>query len=175
MNHIKQRNGWLLSRIIFLSTFGIVAFGLIWLGQPTVDESNGQASSAESLMKSDETNFDFGTISMANGKVNHEFKITNSSDQPINIKKIYTSCMCTVANFKFNGKTYGLFGMPGHGGGALTATNITLNPGDSGSLDVIYDPNAHGPAGVGAIDRFVYIEDKNGGKLELEIKTVVTP
>ena len=111
---------------------------------------------------------------MANGKVNHEFKITNSSDQPVNIKDISTSCMCTAANFKFNGKTYGLFGMPGHGGGA-TAANITFNPGDTGILDVIYDPNAHGPAGVGAIDRFVYVEDKNGGRLEIEIKTVVTP
>src|SRR3989338_555227 len=159
---------------IFVGTV-IVIGGLIWLGQPTVNQDSSEAKSAESILKSDETNFDFGTISMANGKVNHEFKITNSSNQLVNIKKIYTSCMCTAANFRFNDKTYGLFGMPGHGGGALTTANITLNPGDSGSLDVIYDPNAHGPAGVGAIDRFVYVEDKNGGKLELEIKTVVTP
>ena len=159
---------------IFVGTIVVIS-GLIWLGQPTADQNDSQASSTESLLKSDETNFDFGTISMANGKVSHEFKISNSSEQSININKIYTSCMCTVANFKFNAKIYGLFGMSGHGGGALTTANITLNPGDSGSLDVIYDPNAHGPAGVGAIDRFVYVEDKNGGKLELEIKTVVTP
>lgn len=159
---------------IFVGTIVIVG-SLIWFGQPTADQNSSEAKSTESVLKSDETNFDFGTISMANGKVNHEFKITNSSDQPVNIKKIYTSCMCTAANFRFNDKTYGLFGMPGHGGSALTTANITLNPGDFGSLDVIYDPNAHGPAGVGAVDRFVYIEDKDGGKLTLEIKAVATP
>src|SRR3989344_8357255 len=153
----------------------VVIGGLIWLGQPTANQNNGQAISTESLLKINETNYDFGTISMANGKVNHEFIITNSSGQPINIKKIYTSCMCTVANFRFNDKSYGLFGMPGHGVGALAAANITLNSGDFGILDVVYDPNAHGPAGVGAVERFVYVEDKNGSQLKIEIKEVVTP
>lgn len=155
---------------VFAGTFVVIG-GLIWLGQPTGSQTTTQAP-IESFLKSNATQFDFGTISMARGNVSHEFEITNSSDQPVNIKKIYTSCMCTAANFKFNGKTYGLFGMEGHSG---NTANITLNPGDTGNLEVIYDPNAHGPAGVGAIDRFVYIEDKNGGQLELEIKTVVTP
>lgn len=157
---------------IFIGTIVIVG-GLIWLGRPTANQNNGQANSAESLLKSNEAIFDFGTISMAKGNVSHEFNITNSSGQPVDIRKIYTSCMCTAANFKFNQKTYGLFGMEGMGG--MTSANITLNPGDSGVVEAIYDPNAHGPAGVGSIDRFIYVEDKKGGQLKLEIKAVVTP
>jgi hypothetical protein len=153
----------------------VILGGLVWLGQSTVNQNGSGENVKESGLKSDEASFDFGTISMANGKVNHEFKITNSSDQPVTIKKIYTSCMCTAASFRLKEKTYGSFGMPGHGGSALTTANITLNSGESGNLNVIYDPNAHGPAGVGAIDRFVFVEDKNGGQLKLEIKTVVTP
>ena len=158
---------------VFVGTFVVIG-GLIWLAQPTASLNTGQISSTGSLLKSSEKSFDFGTISMINGNVNHEFQIVNSSEQSIVIKKIYTSCMCTTANFKTNGRTYGSFGMPGHGGGA-TRSNITLNPGSTGNLEVVYDPNAHGPAGVGPIDRFVYIEDKNGGQLELEIKAIVTP
>lgn len=157
---------------IFVVTVVVVG-GLIWFSQPTTNQNNSQASLSASLLKSDATLFDFGTISMAKGKVNHEFKITNNSGQPINVRKIYSSCMCTAAVFKLNEKEYGPFGMEGMGG--LTSANITLNPGDSGAVEAIYNPNAHGPAGVGSIDRFIYLEDKNGGQLKLEIKALVTP
>lgn len=156
---------------IFVGAIVIIG-GLIWLGQPSATQNN-QATVSASLLKSSEALFDFGNISMANGKVSHEFKITNSSDQPINIRKIYSSCMCTAAKFKLNNQEYGPFGMEGMGG--LTSTNVTMNPGDSGMIEAIYDPNAHGPAGVGSIDRFVYLEDKSGGQLKLEIKAVATP
>lgn len=157
---------------IFVAIIAVVG-GLIWLGQPAGNQNGSQANLTAGLLKSNETDFDFGTISMANGKVSHEFEVTNSSSQPVNIKKIYSSCMCTAANFKFKEKTYGPFGMEGMGG--LNYTNITIDPGDSGTVEVIYDPNAHGPAGVGPVDRLVYVEDKNGGQLILEIKAVVTP
>jgi len=160
---------------IILGTVIIIG-GLIWVGKSTInpnDLSTDLSNQSGSSLMAQELNFDFGTISMSNGKVGHEFTVTNSSNQPINIRKIYTSCMCTSVNFKFNQKKYGLFGMEGMGG--LTSANITMNPGESGIVEAIYDPNAHGPAGVGPVDRFIYIEDKNGSQLQLEIKAVVTP
>src|SRR3989338_8470836 len=114
-----------------------------------------------------------GQRSLANGNVSHEFSVTNTSDKPITLNKISTSCMCTAVSFKYNQKTFGPFKMEGMGG--LTSANITLNPGDSAVAEVIYDPNAHGPAGVGSIDRLIYLQDKTGGKLTLEIKAFVTP
>ncbi len=80
--------------------------------------------------------------------------------------------MCTSANFHLNQKNYGPFDMQGMGSNYLSAT---LNPGDAGIVDAIYDPAAHGPAGVGMADRFIYLEDASGGQLKLEIKSVVTP
>ena len=158
---------------IFIGIVVIIS-GLIWLGGATTDQ-NGQANTGSVLgsLKAEETLFDFGTISMVNGKVNHEFRVTNNSQQPVTLNKVYTSCMCTAANLKLNGKTYGLFGMEGMGG--LTSTNATINPGDMAIIEAIYDPNAHGPAGVGSIDRFIYLQDPDGAQLKFEIKAVVTP
>ena len=147
--------------------------GLIWVGQPA-DSNDQDGSGTTFLLKSEEKLFDFGTISMAKGKVSHEFKVTNESDQPITLKKIHTSCMCTATNFILNQKKYGPFGMQGMGGG-VTSANVTINPGESAMAEAIYDPAAHGPAGVGPIDRFIYLEDAFGGRLELEIKALVTP
>jgi len=157
---------------IFLGTFVLIG-GLIWLGQPTANQ-NSQANTAMALnsLKVEESLFDFGTISMGNGKVNHEFRVTNDSDQSVTLKKIYTSCMCTRAELDLNQKTYGPFDMEGMG---LNSANITVNPGDTIIVRAIFDPNAHGPAGVGPIDRFVTLKDGNGSQLEMEIKAVVTP
>ena len=81
--------------------------------------------------------------------------------------------MCTLAEVKIGEKTYGPFGMQGHGG--ATATNIELSPGQEVELNAIYDPNAHGPAGVGAIDRDLDLQDEKGAQLRIEIKANVTP
>ncbi len=81
--------------------------------------------------------------------------------------------MCTAALFKFNQQTFGPFGMEGMGGN--TYLTQTVNSGEAGVVEAVYDPAAHGPAGVGAIDRFIYVEDKSSNQLKLEIKAEVTP
>ena len=53
--------------------------------------------------------------------------------------------------------------------------NETIKAGESRIIRAVYDPNAHGPAGVGPIDRFLILTDSSGSKLELEIKAIVTP
>ena len=63
--------------------------------------------------------------------------------------------------------------MPGMG--FAPKANMLVKAGETRNIDVVYDPNAHGPAGVGFIDRFVNLTDTNGGTLQLEIKAVVTP
>lgn len=161
----------------------VVLGGIAWIARPTGNKAdlsslpashNVSATSAPAgMMKGDEDLFDFGTISMANGKVTYDFKITNTSDQPITIGKIYTSCMCTSAFFKFKQDTFGPFGMEGMGGSMYLTQ--TVNPGESGIVQAVYDPAAHGPAGVGAIDRFIYVEDKNGNQTKFKIKANVTP
>ena len=63
--------------------------------------------------------------------------------------------------------------MPGMG--YVPPANETIKAGESRMIRVVYDPNAHGPAGVGRINRFVELVDSSGGTLGLEIKALVTP
>jgi hypothetical protein len=118
---------------------------------------------------------DFGTISMKNGNVSKEFTVTNSTNENVTVKTVFTSCMCTTALIvQADGSTKGPFGMPGHGG-AVPPANELIKAGESRTIRVVYDPNAHGPAGVGQTNRFIIVTDAYGGNLQLEIKALVTP
>lgn len=147
--------------------------GLIWLGsknQKPVIQSNG----AKSTLTSSEYVYNFGTISMKNGNVTKDFIITNPTDKDILLSSITTSCMCTNAFIINNdGNKKGPFGMSGHG--YVPPANETIKAGENSTLQIVYDPNAHGPAGVGFIDRFVTLVDENGNELQIEIKATVTP
>lgn len=120
-----------------------------------------------------ETSFDFGRISMAAGPVTHDFIVRNRGTSPVTITKLYTSCMCTQAKLVAGNQSAGPFGMPGHSG--IPGINVTLAPGETGVVTAIFDPAAHGPAGVGAIDRVVYVENNSGKNVELGFKAFVTP
>lgn len=122
-----------------------------------------------------ESFYDFGTISMKDGNVTKEFTITNTTNAPVMLQSLTTSCMCTTAYIVGpDGEARGPFGMPGHGG-AVPPANETVEAGGNRLIRVVYDPNAHGPAGVGQIDRFITLVDGTGGTLTLEIKANVTP
>jgi len=121
-----------------------------------------------------ETSYDFGVISMKNGNVTKEFTITNPTNQDINLKTVLTSCMCTSAFLIGpNDSIKGPFKMPGMG--FVPPANEIIKAGENRVIRVVYDPNAHGPAGVGKIERFVTLTDDLGEKLQLEIKAIVTP
>ena len=159
----------IISIIIVLGFVGLMLWGRS--SQTTGALQNpGEISSLSALEKL----YDFGTISMKNGLVDHVFRVTNSSDKDILVKKISTSCMCTNVYIESIGGEKGPCGMEGHGG-YVPPANETIRTGESRELKVVYDPNAHGPAGVGAINRFIYLTDEFGDTLQLEIKAVVTP
>jgi hypothetical protein len=117
--------------------------------------------------------FDFSTISMKDGRVEHIFKITNPTEKDVFVKKIATSCMCTNAYIESPEGEKGPFGMEGMG--YLPPADMTIKAGETTNIKVVYDPNAHGPAGVGIVDRFITLSDRNNTSLELEIKAIVTP
>ena len=146
--------------LILMGVFGI--FG---------DESEGTANA--STLSSEHNTYDFGNVSMADGHVTHTFSIDNTNPEPIIVTKIYTSCMCTEASLIYQNEKKGPFGMQGHG--PLPKVNQTIAPGESADILVDFDPTAHGPAGVGAIDRTVFIETADGGRMALQISANVTP
>lgn len=117
--------------------------------------------------------FDFGNISMAAGKVTHRFRIRNTGDSAITINKMYTSCMCTVATLITLGGQKGPFGMPGHG--TFPAIAERIEPGGGAQVEVVFDPAAHGPAGIGPTDRTVTIATRENQVLELRFSAMVKP
>ena len=150
--------------------------GLMWWGRSTQPSSAavpGSPSHQTSVLTTGETFYNFGTISMKDGLVNHMFKVMNSSGKNVEVKTVNTSCMCTSAYMESALGEKGPFGMPGMG--YVPPANERIKAGESRNIRVVYDPNAHGPAGVGSIDRFVYVTDENGGIVQFEIKAMVTP
>ncbi|TSC89190.1 MAG: hypothetical protein G01um10143_571 [Parcubacteria group bacterium Gr01-1014_3] len=160
--------------LLAISLFGIV----IWLAQPspTDQQANINANLAPDTVGAlvlEEKSFDFGSISMAKGKVRHQFQLKNLSSDPVVIERITTSCMCTLATFTRNGESMGPFGMPGHG--AVPKINQTLAANEEVVIDVAFDPAAHGPSGVGRIERIVFLENSVGNPLEIKISATVEP
>lgn len=129
--------------------------------------------SGDRVLASDTPSFDFGRISMAKGKVSHRYSIRNSGPTPLTITKMFTSCMCTTATLITSSAKKGPFGMPGHGW--LESISERLAPGEVAQVDVVFDPAAHGPAGVGPTVRTVTVVNDAGLALELRFNATVTP
>ena len=134
--------------------------------------STASANSAGAL-SAPETNFNFGSISMAGGKVTHSYRIRNTGTEPMLIRKMYTSCMCTTAALVKSGRKFEPYGMPGHG--FIPRMNEPVNPKEEAIIEVVFDPAAHGPAGIGPVDRFVTVENSAGRPLELAFTANVKP
>lgn len=134
--------------------------------------STGPTSSAGRLAALTRA-YNFGSISMARGKVSHRYFIRNTGAGPTLIRKIYTSCMCTTAALVKGGRISGPYGMPGHG--RIPTINESMKPGEDAVIEVVFDPAAHGPAGIGPVNRVVTIENSGGRPLELVLAANVTP
>lgn len=126
-----------------------------------------------SSLKTQENYYDFGSVSMKNGKVPHAFKLKNDGSLPVVISKLYTSCMCTSASLLTDEGEVGPFGMQGHG--FIPTIDRVVEPGEEFTVNTVFDPAAHGPAGIGRIERVVFLESENGGTFQLGFSAMVTP
>lgn len=162
--------------IISTALIIVIVFFLIWLFGSANGGYNGKANalnSTKGVLTLEESSFNFGDISMAKGDVSHAFKIKNTGSESIIISKVYTSCMCTEVSFIKGGIKKGPFGMQGHGG-VIPTINQTLSSGEEAQIEVVFDPAAHGPAGLGLMQRVVYLENSNG-RAEIQISANVAP
>jgi len=128
---------------------------------------------AQSDLTAAQMSFDFGTVSMAAGKVTHLFPIRNANAAPVIVRKISTSCMCTTAQLVKGGKKLAIYGMPGHG--YVPSLNVPLAAQEQAVVEVVFDPAAHGPAGIGRVERYVTIYTGAAQPLELSFNALVTP
>lgn len=142
--------------------------GILLIANPSKSqtETNGELAASE-------TSYDFGTISMNEGNVTHAYTVKNTSDRPAVITKAYTSCMCTEVSVNAGQKQFGPFGMQGHG--TIPDIEVKLEPGEEAKVTAEFDPAAHGSAGIGDIERSVFVQPQTGPRIELTFKTTVRP
>lgn len=168
---------WMLAGVALLLVIG----GLVVVAKPgAVSAPRAQAQAADpgvprtpGQLIAIRTRYNFGTVSMARGKVTTVFRITNTGTDPVIIRKLSTSCMCTTAALVKNGKSSEAFGMAGHT--PIPTIDVPLTSKDDAAIEVVFDPAAHGPAGVGPIERVVTVENSAGQPLELQFAALVTP
>ncbi len=160
-----------------IATSALIALaivGLMWWGGANDMPAHSQPDvDTKSALSASEQIFDFGVISMKDGNVDHVFKVANPTDRDVMIERLSTSCMCTTAYIIEGASKTGPFGMPGMGYGSK-ASKLFRARGTM-DIDVVYDPNAHGPAGIGPMERSIHLTDANGGVLQLQIKALVRP
>lgn len=161
---------------ILLGLVVIVIVGLVWFSNNSKTKTPTAAINGKfgGVLTFDSSQYDFGTVSMAKGKVSKEFTLENKSQGDVKIGEVFTSCMCTEAELKVGGRSAGPFGMQGHG--LASNANLIVKPGEEMIVKVIFDPAAHGPAGVGPIERQIAIYTSAGkDPVVLNFKAVVTP
>ncbi len=138
--------------------------GIVWLAAS--DKGNSAASYSMGMLTATEQSFDFGRTPMEGGNVIHQFELKNDSEEAVVIEKVFTSCMCTTA--RINESVFGMHGSQ--------RTSIEVGVGESVMVEAIFDPAAHGPAGVGLAQRSIYLETNSNKspKIELQFKATVT-
>ena len=169
---MRKHGIWLIGGGIGVMVLG----GILFYAQPKSADHTTMATQSNSSalnLQIEPQSYDFGTISMKNGKVTKVFTFKNTQANPVFLSELYTSCMCTNAEIKINGKQLGPFGMQGHG--AMKMLNELLAPGDTAEVAVTFDPNAHGPSGIGTIERTVSLQSDKGEVASVNIKANVTP
>ena len=162
--------------IVILSLAAIFAvIGIVnYYSNKDSGSSGPNVYSQSALTVEENATFDFGEVSMANGNVSYKVKLANNGSEPTIINKVYTSCMCTTAMIDIKGEKSGPFGMPGHTI-ASSKSYLEVPAAETAEVEVIFDPTAHGPSGVGLAQRSVFIETNstNSPMVELQFKAVV--
>lgn len=163
------------ARAIYLALLGAAAVALVIVVGVAglADERTGRHATAAGTLTPAETFHDFGRVSMRGGRVSHTFRLRNASGRRAMIGKLFTSCMCTEATLVHGSERLGPYGMPGHG--PIPELDRVVEPGEAVTVEATFDPNAHGPAGIGRNERVVTVMMVNQPAVELRFTAYVVP
>jgi len=134
---------------------------------PLLQTQRQQAAPVESPLVIDPPRYELGAVPIHGGNVEMLFQVKNESSEPLVLAVVYSSCACTSAVLLFNDDSKaGPFGMPGHE--LPNKIERAVAPGEEFQVQVRFDPAAHGLAGVGKVERFVFLETAEGASVRLE-------
>lgn len=154
---------------------GIMVLTLLILIGATFFLSQGSTSAAKIGLSQNvkievpERNFNWAEIKMSNGNISKTFNLKNSGIDVLKLTNIQTSCHCTKAQIAIDGQESPLFGMNN-----VSSWIGEVQAGKEAQLIVIFDPNYHGPSGVGPIERLVSVETNDPKEPKLEFSVTGT-
>lgn len=151
----------------------VIGFGLILRQGGDVDGENVTASGNINEIEINPNFLDLGEVAINGGIVEKVYELKNTSNQPVVLNNIVTSCMCTQANISLGDKASRYFGME-HPGDRNPNLKFEIPAGETAQITVKFDPAAHGPTGTGPFDRVVSLTfNAPAGVKELSFKGVV--
>lgn len=151
---VKKEKNKKLRKIFFVFLpLGLISVGIvIWVGSFIYAKISAPRDLGLAKIEIPETEFDAGSISMKNGLYKHDFTIKNVGQGNLKIEGIRTTCHCTTAVLKVGNRVSPTFGMQDNP--LFWSEKIPAN--ETGTLEVTFDPNFHGPDSVGPIVREVF-------------------
>lgn len=145
---------------------------MLGAGRPAAENS----PYSDSILTPDTEFIDMGSVSMGDGLVRRKFFLENPGEEDVRVERVYTSCMCTTAwLYDVSGELRGRYGMQGHGGSSRAG--LTVPAGEKVAVEAVFDPAAHGPAGVGLAQRDIFLEtnSRTHPKVVLRFEAAVRP
>jgi len=166
----KERQHMLLARgkktrkVIFITLpIVIIAGGAILF---TLNYTPEETHSGEPKMEIPQKEYDAGTVSMADGLIKHTYEIKNTGAGDLKIDSIWTSCHCTTAKLTVGDKTSPEFGMD------KRSTLQKIPPGETGFLEITFDPAFHGSQGRGSALRVIYLSTNDLQNKKTEVRLI---
>lgn len=132
---MTKKKAIIIGILFAVGVVGFVIYGY-YQATPALDKQTAKYPQIEISPKS----FNFGEIEF--GKVvNYSFKIKNSGNDVLEIKRVATSCGCTTAK----------------------VDKEKINPGEEANVSVTYDTAAmgDGPHGKGQQERIIYVKSND--------------
>lgn len=148
---------------IILTTVLILGGGVFLLDKTN---SSNVVSSQNAKVKVSEKTYDWGKILYDKGNVSKTFTIKNTGTEVLKLNNIKTSCACTKAQVTIGKEKSPYFDMHSY-----SAWIGEVAPGKDAKLEVIFDPQFHGPSAVGPMTRLISVatNDSNNKTLEFTL------
>ncbi len=134
----------------YIERYGIDSFRNQKLREEYRQKLLERAPENRGVVKAETTELDLGKVSVAGGTVVRDVRITNAGNRELELLSLYTSCSCTTASIVYRGYESERYGME------AGSINVGLEPGESATLRIYYDPTVHSDL-RGLVIRSVYL------------------
>ena len=154
-----------MKKLLFLA--GILTLFFTACSTVSTDELSFVSNSG-SITPLDSLEHDWGDINIEGGDAEVGFHFINDGDEDLILNGVVTSCVCTSAYIELPdasiSPTFGMHENP--------KWAYAVKPGEEFEVEVAFDPMAHGPNGIGAISRSIFLstsaENQPDGVVEMK-------